>query len=248
MRTIYGINPVREALKYPDNVDSLAVSSTRKDSVIDDLVRIAQKSGVAVRRLPVTELAKMSGDGNHQGIAAILRSEFRYRDLDELISVWKASGEHAFFLVVDGVQDPQNLGSLIRAAGAAGVHGVVIPKDRACEVTPSVVKASSGATEHVAVAREVNITKAIDALKRSGVWVAGIEAGCKDSIYGSSIDGDIAIVVGSEGKGIRRLVLESCDMRLSIPMAGAVNSLNAAQAGAIALFEARRQRIKVHKK
>ena len=243
MRIIYGINPVREALKYPDNIESINVSSARKDAVVDSLVRAAQKSGVIVKRLAADEIARLSGDGKHQGIVAILRSDFRYRDMDELVAIWKSSGQPAFFLVIDGVQDPQNLGSLIRAACSAGVHGVVIPKDRACEVTPTVVKASAGATEHVAIAREVNITKAIEELKRSGVWVAGIEAHCKDSIYKSGIDGDIAIVVGSEGKGIRRLVLESCDMRLCIPTVGGVNSLNAAQAGVVALFEARRQRL-----
>jgi len=243
MRIIYGINPVKEALKTsPESIERILITEERAFG-IGDIIKAANSKNIEVRRLPQKELAALAGTQKHQGVAATIIGEFRYKDIEDLISSWKRANEPAFFLVLDSIQDPQNLGSLIRAAVAAGVHGIIIPKDRACEVTPTVVKASAGATEHALVAREVNLTRAIERLKEEGVWAAAIEAGCKDDIYKTDLKRDLAIVVGSEGKGIRRLVRESCDFCLSIPMSGALNSLNAAQAGAIAIFEARRQRL-----
>jgi 23S rRNA (guanosine2251-2'-O)-methyltransferase len=243
MRIIYGINPVKEALKTsPESIEKIIISEERAAGA-GEIIKAAQAKNIEVRRLPQKELAALAGTPKHQGVAASIIGEFRYKDIEDLISSWKLTKEHAFFLVLDSIQDPQNLGSLIRAAVAAGVHGIIIPKDRACEVTPTVVKASAGASEHALIAREVNLTRAIERLKEEGVWAAAIEAGCKDDIYKTDLKRDLAIVVGSEGKGIRRLVRESCDFCLSIPMSGALNSLNAAQAGAIAIFEARRQRL-----
>jgi 23S rRNA (guanosine2251-2'-O)-methyltransferase len=150
----------------------------------------------------------------------------------------------AFFLVLDSIQDPQNMGSLVRTAHAAGVHGVIVPKDRQSSVTATVVKASAGATEHIPIARVTNLAQTLERLKKENVWVLAVETGCKEDIFTSELKRDLAIVIGSEGKGIRRLVRERCDFCVTIPMAGKVNSLNAAQAGAVALFEARRQRLK----
>ncbi len=243
MRIIYGINPVKEALKAsPESIERVLISKERAFGT-GDIIKAAQAKNIEVRRLPQKELAALAGTQKHQGVAASIIGEFRYKDIEDLISSWKIAKEPAFFLVLDSIQDPQNLGSLIRASVAAGVHGIIIPKDRACEVTPAVVKASAGASEHALIAREVNLTRAVERLKEEGVWAAAIEAGCKDDIYKTDLKRDLAIVVGSEGKGIRRLVRESCDFCVSIPMSGALNSLNAAQAGAIAIFEARRQRL-----
>jgi len=244
MRVIYGINPVKEAIKgNPDRLNCIYVSSARHDKQIEAIIEGARANGVEVKKTPIEEIDRVTGPVNHQGLYALLKDPFRYRELDELRAVWKASGRPALFLILDSIQDPQNLGSLIRAADAAGVQGVIIPKDRACEITPAVVKASAGATEHVPVAREVNISNAIASLKEAGVWVAAVEADCKESLYKADLKGDIAFVIGSEGKGIRRLVRERCDFCVSIPSSGKLNSLNAAQAGAIALFEAVRQRL-----
>ena len=243
MRIVYGINPVLEALRSKGALERVVVSKDRKDRAAVDVAATARARKVEVVAVAREELDRLAGSTNHQGVVAVFAGEFAYSDMEDLIAVWKRSGESALFLVLDSIQDPQNLGSLVRTAHASGAHGVIIPKDRACEVTPVVVKASAGATEHTPIAREVNLVRAIERLKAEGVWAAAVEADCKDNIYRTDLDRDLAIVVGSEGRGIRRLVRESCELCVSIPMAGVVNSLNAAQAGAVALFEARRQRL-----
>ncbi|MBI5643450.1 MAG: 23S rRNA (guanosine(2251)-2'-O)-methyltransferase RlmB [Deltaproteobacteria bacterium] len=243
MRIIYGTNPVIEALRSGEGIEKVVISSERSDKVTAEILKEARARHIKVEISPGQELQNLSGTPKHQGAVAVLKGGFRYKDIEDLIEGWKKSGDEALFLILDSIQDPQNLGSLIRTAGAAGVHGIIIPKDRASEITPVVVKASAGASEHVPVAREVNITRAIERLKEENIWVAGIEAECGEDIYKTDLDRNLAIVVGSEGKGIRRLVMESCDFCVSIPMAGRLNSLNAAQAGAVAMFEARRQRL-----
>ncbi|CAG1066143.1 23S rRNA (guanosine-2'-O-)-methyltransferase RlmB [uncultured bacterium] len=244
MRTIYGINPVTEALRAGKNIDRVVVSDTRADKAVASIIKAAADRGIEVKRAPDEELKRISKTEKHQGVAAVIAEDFKYRDLEDLIAAWKESGDQAFFLILDSIQDPQNLGSLVRTANAAGVHGIVIPKDRASEVTATVVKTSAGATEVTPIARETNITRAIERLKEEGVWVAAIEAGCRDTVYSADLDRDLALVIGSEGRGIRRLVRENCDFCVSIPMYGEISSLNAAQAGAVAMFEARRQRLR----
>lgn len=244
MRTIYGINPVTEALRAGKNIDRVVVSEARTDKTVASIIKAASDMGVEVRRAPEEEIKRLAKTEKHQGVAAVIAEDFRYRDIEDLIGAWKGSGEQAFFLILDSIQDPQNLGSLIRTANAAGVHGIIIPKDRASEVTSTVVKTSAGATEVTPIARETNITRAIERLKEEGAWVAAIEAGCRDTVYNADLDRDLALVIGSEGRGIRRLVRESCDFCVSIPMYGEISSLNAAQAGAVAMFEARRQRLR----
>ncbi len=243
MRMIYGVNPVMEAIKAsPGNIDRLLVSEQRSDRTVAGILRAAKTLNIEVKKVASAELDRLAGKVRHQGVAAVISGEFKYREIEDLIEAWKETGKPAFFLILDSIQDPQNLGSLIRTSSAAGVNGVIIPKDRACEITPAVVKASAGATEHMLVAREVNLVRAVERLKEENVWVAGVEAGSSESIYGMDLNRDLALVIGSEGKGIRRLVKESCDFTVSIPMEGNLNSLNAAQAGAVAMFEARRQR------
>lgn len=254
MRIIYGINPVTEALKAgPEGIrgiEKILVSVGRADAKVGAIIKTAEAKAVSIQRISPDELDSLTGTIKHQGIAAVFITDFKYSGIEDLISSWKARGGPAFFLLLDSIQDPQNLGSLIRAANAAGVHGVIIPSDRACDVTPSVVKASAGAASHAMIARETNLTRAIKRLKEENVWVAAIEADCKEDLFHADLKGNIALVIGSEGKGIRRLVRETCDFGLSIPMAkGAkgdearVTSLNAAQAGAIAMFETLRQRL-----
>lgn len=244
MRVVYGVNPVAEALRSSsDKIEKIMLGPERGGKPVFDIIKAAEEKNIAVERTTPEELQRLSGTPKNQGVVAFLYGEFRYSDIEDLIGIWKNSGGPAFFLILDSIQDPQNLGSLIRAANAAGVHGVIIPKDRACEVTPTAVKASAGATEHTPVAMVVNLSRAIERLKEEGVWAAGVETGGED-IYKSDLDRDLALVIGSEGKGIRRLVKEACDFIVTIPMAGKINSLNAAQAGAIAMFEAKRQRTK----
>lgn len=241
---IYGVNPVLEALKAdPASISRIALSTGRRGAAAESIIKAAAGRSLRIERLSPRELDRAAGTAKHQGVVAFLSREFQYADLDDLVTKWKDSKSPAFFLILDSIQDPQNLGSLIRAADAAGVHGVVIPKDRASEITPAVVKASAGATAHVPVARVTNLVKAITALKAEGVWVAAVEADAAKSLYTAGFTSDTALVIGSEGCGIRRLVREASDFSISIPLKGMVNSLNAAQAGAIAMFEVLRQRM-----
>jgi 23S rRNA (guanosine2251-2'-O)-methyltransferase len=242
-RIIYGVNPVIEAARSaPESVERILIASGRGDRASSNLLDAARTGNIEVARVAKKEIDALTGTGKHQGVAAVMAAEFGYTDLDLLISGWRASGERAFFLILDSVQDPGNLGSLIRSACAAGVHGVIIPKRRAAPVTPAVEKVSAGATAHTRIAAVTNITRAIEILKKEGIWVYGLVPGEPSDIYGEDLTVDAALVVGGESKGLTRLVRERCDHRVSIPMAGDFDSLNAAQAGAVAMFELRRQR------
>jgi 23S rRNA (guanosine2251-2'-O)-methyltransferase len=245
VRVIYGKNPVIEALKTmrPGDIDSLMVEAGA-ESRYREAMDMARKIGASVKVTDRAMLRKASGTDKNQGIVAIAGTGFKYSEIEVMLDRWKASGEEALFIILDSIEDPQNFGSIARASAAAGAHGVIIPSNRACGVTGAVAKASAGAVEHVMIARETNLVRVIEALKRKGVWVAGLSADAKDTIYSLDLRRDLAIVVGGEGAGIRRLVREACDFLMSIPMSGLLNSLNAGQAAAVALFEARRQRLK----
>ena len=242
-RIIYGVNPVIEAARSASaSVERILIASGRKDKATSKVLDVARTGNIEVERVAKKEIDALTGTEKHQGVAAVMAAEFGYAELDDLLEAWRASGERAFFLVLDSVQDPGNLGSLIRSACAAGVHGVIISKRRAAPVTPAVEKVSAGATAHTRIAVVTNITRAIEILKKEGVWVYGLVSGESSDIYGEDLTVDAALVVGGEDKGLTRLVKERCDHRVSIPMAGDFDSLNAAQAGAVAMFELRRQR------
>jgi 23S rRNA (guanosine2251-2'-O)-methyltransferase len=229
--TIYGVRPVIEALR-----------SKRREvfEVLDavgsgEVAEAAAVSGVSVKRVPRARIEDLARGGAHQGVAARV-GPYPYSDLDELLAP-----PEPLILVLDGVTDPRNLGAVLRAADGAGAGGVVIPKDRAVGVTAAAVKASAGASEHVPVARETNLRRAIDRMKEAGVWVYAAEVG--GTTYTElDLAGPVALVLGSEGRGVRRLVREGCDGAVSIPMLGAVGSLNVSVAAAVLLYEARRQR------
>lgn len=242
MRIIYGINPLLEALKsHPEYFKDILIAHGRTGQEIEKIRKLAGQHDIKYRMVDKEDIESLAGTAHHQGVAAAL-SEFKYSDVEDVLERWRSSKEKALILILDCIQDPQNLGSLIRTANTAGVHGVIIPKDRAAEVTSTVVKASAGAIEHILISRVTNIADTITKLKNAGVWVIGIEADSKENIYSFDMDTDLAIVIGSEGKGIRRLVKEKCDICLSIPMKGNISSLNASVAGGIALFEVVRKR------
>ena len=229
--TIYGIRPVVEALG----------SGRRKvfevlDAVEDDEVaKAASARGVDVKRAPRQRVEELARGGVHQGVVARVEP-YPYSGLEEILS-----NAEPLVLVLDGVTDPRNLGAALRAADGAGASGVVIPKDRAVGVTAAAVKASAGASEHVRVARETNLRRAVDRMKEAGLWVYAAEAG--GTPYTElDLAGPVALVLGSEGRGVRRLVREACDGEISIPMLGAVESLNVSVAAAVLLYEARRLR------
>lgn len=226
---IYGLRPVVEALK------------SRRRRVLEVLDATGDRSvreaagGLPVKKVPRSRVDELARGGVHQGVVA--RAEpYPYSGLEEIVAA-----PEPLVLVLDGVTDPRNLGAVLRAADGAGASGVVIPKDRAVGVTAAAVKASAGASEHVRVARVTNLRRAVDRIKEAGVWVYAAEVGGTPHT-GLDLSGPVALVLGSEGRGVRRLVREGCDGAVSVPMLGAVESLNVAVAAAVLLYEARRQR------
>ncbi len=230
---IYGLRPVVEALRSKRReVHEVLDSAEYKEISSEAAVR-----GVPVKRVPRNRVEELARGGVHQGVAARVGS-YPYSGLEEMLAA-----PDPLVLVLDGVTDPRNLGAVLRVADGAGASGVVIPKDRAVGVTPAAVKASAGASEHVPVARETNLRRALERMKEAGVWAyAAAEGGAAPAYTELGLSGPVALVFGSEGRGVRRLVREGCDGAVSIPMLGAVSSLNVSVAAAVLLFEARRQR------
>jgi len=238
---LYGTHPVREGLqagrRRPLELFVARGSAERHVEVVE----LAQRLGVPIRQRERSDLDRLVGMPHHQGL--VLRVEpFPYVELDDLIEGWRASGEEAFFLVLDGVTDPHNFGALLRNAEGAGCHGVIVAKDRACPVTGVVDKASAGALEHLQLCQVTNLSRALEQLKEAGVWVYGLADGGDASLFELDLGGHVALVVGSEGKGVRPNTARHCDAVAAIPMQGKVSSLNASVAGGIALFEVVRQR------
>ena len=229
---VYGVRPVIEALR------------SKRREVFEVLDAVGEKSvaskaavqGVTVKRVPRNRIEEFAGGGTHQGVAARV-GPYPYSSLKEILAV-----PDPLVVVLDRVTDPRNLGAVLRAADGAGASGVVIPKDRAVGVTPTAVKASAGASEHVPVARETNLRRALERMKEAGVWAYAAEGGDDSAYTDLDLSGPVAFVLGSEGRGVRRLVREGCDGAVSIPMRGAVSSLNVSVAAAVLLYEARRQR------
>jgi 23S rRNA (guanosine2251-2'-O)-methyltransferase len=240
---IYGINPVREALqsgrRRPLN---LVLAETSSSPRLQELEREADRAGVPVVWKKRQDLDRLAGHSQHQGV--VLEVEpFVYAELDDLLAAWRKSGDKALFLVLDGITDPHNLGAILRSADAVGCQGVIVAKDRSCPVTAVVDKVSAGALEHIPLCRVTNLARTLEKLQAAGIWVYGLAGEAEAvSLYRADLVGDVALVVGSEGAGMRPNVRRHCDLLLAIPMAGRVSSLNASVAAAIALFEVVRQR------
>lgn len=237
---IFGVNPVKESLQGARGAFNLYVQISATDHRVEKIIRLAEERGVAVHRRDKVDLTKMCASSHHQGIALEVEP-FRYSDFDDLMTSVGESGIAGFILVLDAIQDPHNLGALIRSAACAGVNGVIIPKDRACGVTAAAEKTSAGAVETVPVAMVTNIAHTLESLKKCGYWVYGLDGAARQSVYGTDFSGNVVLVVGGEGEGIRPLVRKQCDVVMSIPQYGGVSSLNASVAGGIALFEIARK-------
>ena len=238
---IYGKNPVLELLSNPSS-EIEEVYFSRDDS--SEILKLAKSRGVRTSTLSKEELANLCDTNSHQGIAARVK-EFKYADLAETISSAKKNKEQLLLIVLDHLEDPQNLGAIIRTADVLGADAVVIPKDRAAAVTPSVVKASAGAVSHLPVSRVTNLSTVIRDLKKQGVWIVGADSSASKSIYQEDFSRiDIALVVGNEGKGLGHKIKSECDFLVSIPQSGRVSSLNASVAAGIMIYEIIRQRSK----
>jgi 23S rRNA (guanosine2251-2'-O)-methyltransferase len=243
MDVIYGIHPVTEALKSRGrSFQYVAIAKDRMDPKVQRIVDDCRESGITVRFLPRDFLDRTANTNMHQGVIAVT-SKKEYLDLDDIVD--KKRGEHAFVVVLDGIEDPHNLGALLRSANGAGVDGVVIPDRRAVGVTGTAMKASAGAAEYVPIAKVTNIARSIEDLKQKyNVWTVGLDERGTQNYDEIDYNMNLALVLGAEGKGLHDLVRKKCDLLVKIPMAGEVASLNVSVAGGIVMYEVARQRRK----
>jgi len=240
MNIIYGINAVSEALKARGRAfEWVGVAKERHDLRLQRVVEECRRIGVAVRFVGRPELDRMAGNNAHQGVVAVTSSK-QYNELDDVVAAKR--GKHSLLVLLDGIEDPHNLGAILRTADAAGADGVVIPERRAVGVTPVVTKASAGASEHLPIAKVTNIARTVDELKDKNIWVVGLDERGTQTYDSLDYKMDCAIVLGAEGKGVHDLVRKKCDFVVSIPMLGKVPSLNVSVAAGVMLYEVVRQR------
>jgi 23S rRNA (guanosine2251-2'-O)-methyltransferase len=237
---IIGKNPVIEALKSNRDINKILIAEGSQRGQMQQITQLAKEANVIVQFVPKKKIDQVT-DGNHQGVLAYVAA-YQYAELDDLFAAAEKRNEPPFFLLLDEIEDPHNLGSIMRTADAVGAHGIIIPKRRAVGLTATVAKASTGAIEYIPVVRITNMARTIDELKERGVWIAGTDAtGSEDY---RRMDGQIplGLVIGSEGKGMGRLIREKCDFLIHLPMVGKVTSLNASVAASILMYEIYRKR------
>jgi 23S rRNA (guanosine2251-2'-O)-methyltransferase len=240
MHVIFGINSVVEALKSRGRgFEWVGVAKERHDLRLQRLIQECRQYGVPVRFLPRVELDRMASSAAHQGVVAVTSAK-QYTELDDVIAAKR--GEHSLIVVLDGVEDPHNLGAVLRTADAAGADGVIIPERRASGITGTVVKASAGASEHLPVAKVTNVSRTLEELKSKGLWIVGLDERGKECYNAVDYLMNCAVVLGAEGKGLHDLVASKCDFLVSIPMLGKVSSLNVSVAAGVVLYEIVRQR------
>lgn len=237
---IEGRNPVLEALKAERDIDKILVQKGEMEGSIKKIIAIAKDKKIPIQYVDKNKLNQISSSHAHQGVLAYVAA-YRYYELEEVVEKAKEKGEKLFFVILDEITDPHNLGSILRTADATGVHGVIIPKRRSVGLTAVVAKTSAGAIEYVPVIKVPNLVRTIEQLKGLGVWVYGADMDGEKLHYESEMKGDIALVIGSEGKGISRLLKEKCDFVVKLPMKGKVSSLNASVAASILMYEVLRQ-------
>jgi len=235
-----GRNPIREALKAGRQIEKILVAQGEIEGSVKEIVFKARQKGIIVQEVERLRLDRVTQTGSHQGIIAYVAAK-EYCEVEDILEYAKSRNEQPFIVIVDGVTDPQNLGSIIRSAECAGVHGVIIPKRRAVGLTPIVAKASAGAIEYVRVSKVTNISQTMESLKKKGIWVFGASMEGK-SFTKTNLKGAVALVIGSEGEGISQLVKQRCDCLVSVPQLGKIESLNAAVSAAIIMYECVRQR------
>lgn len=240
---VEGRNAVIELLESGRDINKIFVSNGEKNGSINKILAMAKEKRVIVTEVNRKKLEEMATSDNHQGVIAIV-PPFEYCDIDDILNYAKSKNEDPFILILDGIEDPHNLGAIIRTAETAGVHGVIIPKRRAAGVNSTVAKVAAGAVEHMNIARVNNINEAIRYLKENDVWICGTDMDTKTYYYDQDLTGSIAIVIGSEGFGMGKLVKENCDFLVKIPMKGKITSLNASVSAGIVVYEAVRQRNK----
>lgn len=237
---VFGRHAVVEALQTPDRVNRVFIQEGTSGRDAAKVIELAREKGIQVQTVPKTKIEDLVGNAVHQGLVASIAA-YEYADLEDVFKKAEEKGEDPFIVILDGVEDPHNLGSILRTADATGVHGIIIPKRRSASLTATVAKASTGAIEHVPVVRVTNLTQTIEQLKARGVWVFGTDMNGTDYRKWNT-SGPLAIVMGNEGKGVSRIVKESVDEMVTIPMVGHVQSLNVSVASALMMYEVFRNR------
>ncbi|MFC0190590.1 23S rRNA (guanosine(2251)-2'-O)-methyltransferase RlmB [Fictibacillus aquaticus] len=238
---IIGRNPVLETLRSGREINKIFVGEGSQKGPVSQVVQLAKKNNVLVSFVPKQKLDLLSDGGNHQGVVAAVAA-YEYADIEDLFKRAEEKNEDPFFLILDEIEDPHNLGSIIRTADAVGAHGVIIPKRRAVGLTATVAKTSTGAIEYIPVVRVTNIVQTMNELKERGIWFAGADMKGKEDYRQAKWDLPLGLVIGSEGKGIGRLVKETCDFLVQLPMEGKVTSLNASVAAGLLMYEVYRSR------
>ena len=239
---VAGRNAVMEALKGSRSVNKLMIANGSTEGSIKEIIAVAKEKSVNIQYWDRSKLDSIARGIRHQGVLAQV-APVQYAELEDILQVAKDRNEPPFIVLLDELEDPHNLGAILRTADAAGVHGVLIPKHRSCPLSATVAKTSAGAVEHVPVARVGNLVQTIKKLKQEGLWVAAADMDGKD-YYDTDLTGPLLLIIGSEGQGVGRLVKEQCDFVVRIPMVGKINSLNASVAGSILMYEAMKQRKK----
>lgn len=239
MGIIYGKNPVKEAIMSGKTINKIYTQGSTKE--LYDIIKLAKDRRIIVVESEKTKLDKMCDGKNSQGIVASV-TDYEYCTIDDILDEAQKREEKPFIVILDKIEDPHNLGAIIRTCECMGVHGIIIQKRNACQVTDTVEKVSAGACSFVKIARVTNITESIKYLKEKGLWIYGLDMEGSEVIYNTKFDSAIGIVVGNEGSGISRLVKENCDFMINIPMTGNINSLNASVSAAISIYEVGRQK------
>ncbi|MBO5349956.1 MAG: 23S rRNA (guanosine(2251)-2'-O)-methyltransferase RlmB [Clostridia bacterium] len=240
---IEGRNSVIELLESGRDINKIYISNGEKHGSINKIIELAKKRKIIITQVDRNKINQMSQTENNQGVIAIV-PPFDYCDVEDILQDAKSKNEDPFIIILDGIEDPHNLGSIIRTAETAGVHGIIIPKRRAASVNSTVNKVSAGAVEHMKIARVNNITETIKYLKEEGLWICGTDMHTNTYYYNQDFKMPVGIVIGSEGFGMSRLVKENCDFLVKIPMKGKITSLNASVSAGIVIYEALKQRIK----
>lgn len=241
---VEGRNSVLELLESGRDINKIYVTRGERHGSINKILAIAKQRRIIVVEKDKKQMEEMAQEENYQGVIAIV-PPFEYVEIEDILDNAKEKGEEPFVLILDGIEDPHNLGSIIRTAETAGVHGIIIPKRRAASVNSTVNKASAGAVEHMKIARVTNITDAIDKLKQAGLWICGTDINTNKYYYNQDLTGSLGIVIGNEGNGISEKVRKNCDFLVKIPMKGKIESLNAAVSTGIVVYESVKQRNKI---
>jgi 23S rRNA (guanosine2251-2'-O)-methyltransferase len=241
MEVLYGLHPVEEAIRSGSRqLDHVTIARERRDERLERLIELCRTAGIRVSLEPRDQLTRLARTDAHQGALALVRDR-KFLAVEDLLAP-KQSGQYQFFLALDGIEDPHNLGALLRTADGAGVDGVILPERRSAPVTSTVAKTSAGASEHVRIARVTNMVRALEQMKQKNVWVLGLDERGSPDYSEYDFKTDCVLVLGREGAGLHDLVKKTCDHLLRIPMAGQVSSLNVSVAGAVVMYEAMRQR------